>query len=137
MIVLMYSKILLYLRISPRLGPLVRTFISMLKELFVFLALFGILICVYANFFNAALADYSSSKSPTQYFLLYFDMLTGSVDLVEDFSYVKDGERKFITQIGAVSFSIIGTIMLVNLLIAVFTNVYTTLMQKSQSLLIK
>lgn len=90
MIVLMYTKILLYLRISPRLGPLVRTFISMLRELTIFCALFGILILIYANFFNAVLADYSSEKSLVQYFFFFFNMLTGSVDLIESFDYIKD-----------------------------------------------
>jgi len=137
MIVLMYTKILLYFRISPRLGPLVRTFISMLRELTIFCAMFAILILVYANFFSAVLADYSSEKSLGEYLFFFFDMLTGSVSLVDSFNYIKDPRRKLITQIGSLTFSIIGTIMLVNLLIAVFTNVYTLLMKKSQSLLIK
>jgi len=58
----------------------------------------------------------------------FFDGLLANISILEDFSFVASEGEKIWHQAGFMLFSIVSSVMLMNLLIAILTNIYDELM---------
>ena len=131
---LQWCRVFFILQASKIFGPLIEILLNLLKELFKFIAIYGLIFAVFLSAGMVFFFNYSEFKSENWRGLLYlFSASLGSFD----FSLFTQDETYLSKQYGwiyLILFLVLTNIVLINFLIAILSNKYTEMETKKKIL---